>query len=117
MYYTNKEPVYIGKAHKQTVWERYKGHKTDGVNKWIKKNIREPCKVKVGYLSYDHNKIKYSGKLLHDVESLIIFREKSDRGFCRANISNTITRNFYRPGMEIVNSHYYKPLLKYYRDD
>lgn len=117
MYYTDYKSVYIGKAHRQTVWERFKGHERDGVNEWIRKHIKEPCKIKVGYLVYDSKEMRYSEELLHDIESLFIFKERNNRGFCEANNMDTITRNFYRSGMKIINSHHYKPLLKYYYDE
>ena len=114
MYYADKEPVYIGKADKQSVKERLHGHDTDGVVEWIRKNISLQCKIKVGELIGIK---KFSSELLHDVESLLIFRESDIRGFCKANIINTNKRDTFRPNMKIVNQGFFSPLLEIYFDE
>ncbi len=123
MYATKDIPVYIGEAAKMTVKERLQDHrhsKRDFVIKWIKKNIphRIPCLMKVGTLHYKGLRLPYCPEmleLLHDIQTLLILTE-AKRGHCLANVSNTKSRKWCRPGMMVVNSHSHSPLLKIYCD-
>lgn len=123
MYATKNMPVYIGEAAKMTVKERLQDHrhsKRDFVIKWIKKNIphRIPCLMKVGTLHYKGLRLPYFPEmldLLHDIQTLLILFE-SRRGRCQANVSNTKSRKWCRPGMVVVNGGHYSPLMKKYFD-
>jgi hypothetical protein len=123
MYATKDMPVYIGEAAKSTVKERLQDHrhsKRDFVIKWIKKNIphRIPCWIKVGILFYKGVRFPYSPgilELLHDIQTLLILSE-TKRGNCPANVSNTKSRKWCRPGMVVVNRGFYRPLMKTYCD-
>jgi len=123
MYATKDMPVYIGEAAKSTVKERLQDHrhsKRDFVVKWIKKNIppKIPCRIKVGTLHYKKLRLPYCPEmleLLHDIQTLLILTE-SKRIRCPANVSNTKSRKWCRPGMVIVNGGSYSPLMKVYGD-
>jgi hypothetical protein len=123
MYATKDMPVYIGEAAKSTVKERLQDHrhsKRDFVIKWIKKHVphRIPCRIKVGALYYRGVRLPFCPgmlDLLHDIQTLLILSE-TKRGNCPANVSNTKSRKWCRPGMVVVNVGSYLPLLKIYRD-
>ena len=123
MYATKDRAVYIGEAARMTVKERLQDHRhsrRDFVVKWIRKHIPRwnPCRIKVGILYYKGVRFPYSPgmlELLHDIQTLLILSE-SKRGNCPANVSNTKSRKWCRPGMVVVNSGFYSPLFKTYRD-
>jgi hypothetical protein len=123
MYATKNKSVYIGEAAKMTVKERLQDHrhsKRDFVVKWIRKHIphRIPCRIKVGSLYYKGVRLPYCPgmlELLHDIQTLLILSE-SKRGNCPANVSNTKSRKWCRPGMVVINSCSYFPLMRMYPD-
>lgn len=54
MYATKKEPLYVGATGRCTIKKRYdsKLKEKNGSIQWIKKNIKEKWRVKVGYMHY-----------------------------------------------------------------
>jgi hypothetical protein len=90
-----KEILYIGKADSTTVRERWKAEDKEPLKKFLSENGIEKIYPIIGFLVLPEGKI-FSSKLLNDIESLLIFKEKP-----KGNIKNTQTRNISRPGMEI----------------
>ena len=123
MYATKDRAVYIGEAAKMTVKERLQDHrhsKRDFVVKWIRKHVphRIPCRIKVGIPHYKGTRLPYCRgmlDLLHDIQTLLILSE-TRRGNCPANVSNTKSRKWCRPGMVVINRGCYSPLSKIYCD-
>jgi len=123
MYATKNKTIYIGEAAISTVKERLQDHrhsKRDFVVKWIRKHVphRIPCRIKVGTLYYRGVRLTYCPgmlDLLHDIQTLLILSE-SKRNRCPANVSNTKSRKWCRPGMVVVNKGRRSPLQMIYQD-
>ncbi len=114
MYATKREPIYVGETKSGTVRERLHGHKAD-VIAWIRKNIKAPVAIKVGAVHWGPD-FEYREKRLYDIQTLLIYKESNERGYCRANVASTRSRPSCRPGMVVVNCGTYRPLRKRYRD-
>jgi hypothetical protein len=123
MYATKDRAIYIGEALISTVKQRLQDHihhRKDFVVKWIRKNIphRIPCRIKVGIPYYKGNRMPHCPGmllLLHDIQTLLILSEAA-RGNCPANVLNTKSRKWCRPGMVVTNGGHHSPLIKVYRD-
>ena len=91
-----KEILYIGKADGKTVRERWEAEDKELLKKFLSKNGIKKIYPIIGFLVLPDGK-NFSSKLLNDIESLLIFKEKP-----RGNIKNTQTRGISRPGMKII---------------
>ena len=116
LYEDGYKPMYVGEAGYQTVAERIRAHRKDGVvdRIWKYTNVTNVY-VKIGFPVFE-DATKYSAALLHDVQTLIIYLEATQRDYCKANIANTVTRDTCRPGMVVKNQGDYFPLVKTYKD-
>lgn len=116
MYATRKAPLYIGEAGNQTVRRRLAAHKSDGVVDCIKQKASSKVGIKVGYLELEEG-MRSSQELLHDIQTLLIYLEFNERGNCPCNDANTQTRSITRPGMAVINTGKYEPLVREYLDE
>lgn len=115
MYANNNESIYIGEAGNETVKKRHNSHFKDGVIEWIKKRYSW-FNIKVGHPEFPEGSY-FSLEKLYDIQTLLIYKEYNNRGYCLANIHSTKTRDISRPGMIVVNFGHFHPLLDCYRDD
>ena len=115
MYATASEALYIGMAGDECVRDRHNDH----VSKDLPADLDalldgERWRFKVGR---PHAPERLTIELLEDVEKLLIFRERTDYGRCRANIGNTQDRGqYFREDMLVVSAGQYLPLAERYRD-
>jgi hypothetical protein len=112
---SEKEPLFIGEAGRQTLAQRWNLHRTDGLFTWVAENLSRPFCVKVGHIWMEEG-VQYSLDFLRDVRTLLQAREQEMRGFCRANERPGKGRKLCRPGMIVVNHGYYRPLMRRYYD-
>lgn len=91
-----REILYIGKADGSTIRERWEAEDKESLKNFLSKNGIKKIYPIIGFLVLPEGK-NFSSKLLHDIESLLIFKEKP-----RGNIKNTQTRGRSRSGMKII---------------
>ncbi len=90
------EILYIGKADGSTVKERWEAEDKESLKNFLSKNGINKVYPIIGFLILPEGS-NFSSKLLHDIEGLLIFKEKPI-----GNIKNTQTRGISRQGMKII---------------
>jgi hypothetical protein len=89
-------PLYIGKADRSTVYERWCCHKWDDD---VREHIREVLGVRTTRrrVGLFETELKLTSQLIEDVESLLIWKIRPP-----ANVRNRDKREIWRPGLVVV---------------
>jgi hypothetical protein len=90
---TQEEIIYLGKADRHSVMQRWKGSDKHALHEWADRESIDMVRVHVGFPSWGDG--RYSPQKLADVESLLIFNIRPP-----GNIA-CLTDRIARPGLRV----------------